>query len=87
MSATALAVVWSREATSPERASAAMAQRATSIQTRPLAASSSSVRPAAPLPTERATLVVPMLPEPTVRTSTWPIAMATIRPKGMPQTR
>ena len=80
-------VVWSSEATSPPRASAAIAQRETSIQTRPFRTSHASVAAAAPLPTERATLVVPMLPDPTVLTSTWPMARAITRPKGMPQTR
>ena len=61
-------------------------QLARPVASAPLPASSSSVSAAAPLPISRATLVVPMFPEPTFWMST-PLARAMILPKGMPQTK
>src|ERR1700737_3663960 len=50
---------------------------------RPFTASRISVAAAAPLPAARATLVAPMLPEPTARTSFPVFARAIKRPKGI----
>ena len=57
------------------------------VITKPLSTSHSSVRAPTFLPAARVTLVVPMLPEPTVRTSTLPNALAKMRPKGMAHTK
>jgi hypothetical protein len=57
------------------------------VERNPLSASSRSVSPPALAPTERATFVVPILPDPTFLTSIWPSFEAMRRPNGMPQTK
>ena len=76
---------WPITAPTPHAAAAqgsARVRSASSAGRKPLRASSSSVTSAAVRPAARATLVAPMFPDPTVRTSLPEAMRATSRPNG-----